>query len=123
MSDADEVMKESTAVESVANSLVNSAADTAIADAARAPLAAEANMLDSMEEATLDDLLRDISSMTDSAMQPLTVSMVVEVDDARREDEFGGGVDVKRDEEDELMKQLDLVLDDKFYGGKQESSR
>jgi len=73
-------------------------------------------MLDSMEEATLDDLLRDISSMTDSAMQPLTVSMVVEVDDARKEDEVGGGVDVKNDEEDELMKQLDLVLDDKFYG-------
>lgn len=98
MSDADEAMKEVGGVKGV----------TASAKGA----APEVDLLEGIEDVTLDDVLRDISSMSDSTAV-MSASMVVEVD--------GASTSGRKDDIDEdLAKQLDLaedlVLDDKFFG-------
>ena len=89
MSDADEVIKELDPSGSVG------------------PTSNPVDLLEGIEDVTLDDLLHDISSMTESTTA-LTASMVVEV---------GAGA---HDVDEDLAKQLDvaedLVLDDKFFG-------
>jgi len=96
MSDAEEAMKDVGVV-------------AASASAGAAP---EVDLLEGIEDVTLDDVLRDISSMTESTAV-MSASMVVEVD--------GASTSGRKDDVDEdLAKQLDLaedlVLDDKFFG-------